>query len=84
MDIIEQIEGLTENNCAIHSYVLGAQYLKNEKLRNIFKGIQKIQEEEHCLPTLLKDYRYKKYQEMIEYAKSILSPEIFERFRGAF
>lgn len=82
--IINKISKLTEDNNSIESYILGAQYLKNKKLENIFKGIQKIQEEEHCLPELLKDYRHKKFHDMIDYAEKVLSPETFESFRSAF
>lgn len=82
--IINKISKLTEDNNSIESYILGAQYLENKKLENIFKGIQKIQEEEHCLPSLLKDYRSKKFHDMIDYAEKILPSEIFELFRSAF
>lgn len=82
--IINKISEFTEDNNSIESYILGAQYLKNKKLENIFKGIKKIQEEEHCLPPLLKEYRYKKFHDMIDYAEKILSHETFELFRLAF
>ena len=83
-DIISQIKELTAENCSIESYVLGAQYLKHKQLEKIFKAIQTIEEVEGCLPYRLKDYRYEQYHKMIGYAKDILSPAEFERFRGAF
>jgi hypothetical protein len=83
-DILDQIAKLTEDNNVIESFILGAQYLKHKKLENIFKSIQKIQEQEGSLPYLLKAYRVAKYNEMLKYAKEKLYSETYEKFYMSF
>ena len=84
MSKYSKIATLTEQNDHIGAYLLGAQMLGNARLETIFRSIQTIHNVENEMSHLLMAYRYSVYQDLMKYAKHVLSPKEYAEFYQCF
>ena len=75
LELAQRLEKLTAVNLHTEALIVLARFLKENSAAAIFQNILNIQTLEGHLPDYLSSYKYQKYQLLMQYAKSELSPE---------
>lgn len=84
LGIIEKLKRITHNGNASEAYLLAAKTLGHKKLEQKFQGIKKLRDIDGYLDSNLSKYQYATYQELMEFAKSVLSDDVFHQFYKCF
>ena len=77
--IVKKIKGMTARNDHIGAYILiSSEILKNKKLVKIFTAIDDITNVDNGMSMNLSNFRYEKYQEMLNQVKAKLDDQDYQ------
>ena len=80
--IIQELKELTDCNAHTEAYILGAETLGLEEIVDQLQAIDSVSQ--NSISQFNYEYRYMLYQQMVEAAKTLLSPSQFNEFYMCF
>lgn len=83
-NVVDHIKEMTNRNLHSEANILGSKMLGAKVLEKKFKLVLELHKLEGHMPKPLGEYNYFLYQQMMEYAERVLTPEEFDQFHQAF